>query len=368
MNYSISIVFATLFFVLSAAMFVVLIPQKKEYEHYKKSRFSLGTAFFLLGLIGLLENDLVSSTLDDYIKFSFMSMICLTFTALNYLSFFYISETAQVRLKTVIKSVLLGGVLITLFSLIGYKLERYQFIFQIVISFVHISTSIFLFIHSLREYKKCKHLIDNYYSDHMWDVKWMKKMLWITLFLAFILILSIWIPETSNVLELLLMIFYTYLTFKVLNFVPSTIDRVRHKISLAKTEEEEKKIENADVPSPKKLSEYSKKIAPLLEDWVASEHYTKPTLTIRDVASEMGTNHNYLSTYLNKELNLSFTTWLNTLRIEKSKELLCSCEKCSIEECGRRVGIPEIYNYSRWFKTVTGMSPAAYRKNFCKIK
>lgn len=109
MNYSISIVFATLFFVLSAAMFVVMIPQKKEYEHYKKSRFSLGTAFFLLGLIGLLENDFLHPTLDDYIKFSFMSMICLTFTALNYLSFFYISETAQVRLKTVIKSVLLGG-------------------------------------------------------------------------------------------------------------------------------------------------------------------------------------------------------------------------------------------------------------------
>lgn len=34
----------------------------------------------------------------------------------------------------------------------------------------------------------------------------------------------------------------------------------------------------------------------------------------------------------------------------------------SIEEIGKRVGILEIYNFSRWFKTITGTTPYQYRK------
>ena len=88
----------------------------------------------------------------------------------------------------------------------------------------------------------------------------------------------------------------------------------------------------------------------------------KADISIKDAASEMGTNQNYLSRYINSVLGMTFSVWLNTLRVEESKKLLTGPEKMSIEEIGQRVDIMEIYNYSRWFKTVTGMTPQQYRK------
>jgi AraC-like DNA-binding protein len=58
----------------------------------------------------------------------------------------------------------------------------------------------------------------------------------------------------------------------------------------------------------------------------------------------------------------TFTVWLHTLRIEESKLLLNDSAKMPIEEVGKRVGIDELYNFSRWFKIITGVSPQQYRK------
>jgi YesN/AraC family two-component response regulator len=104
------------------------------------------------------------------------------------------------------------------------------------------------------------------------------------------------------------------------------------------------------------------KIKPLVDKWVENEEFMQADITIKEAASQMGTNSNYLSLYMNKYLNTSFSTWLNTLRIEKSKYYLTKPGKLSIEECGIKVGYPNIYNYSRWFKIVTGMSPSEWRK------
>ena len=59
--------------------------------------------------------------------------------------------------------------------------------------------------------------------------------------------------------------------------------------------------------------------------------------------------------------SITFQMWFNTLRIEKSKNILTS-ENISIEEVGIKVGIPESYNFSRWLKVVTGTIPLRYRK------
>ena len=99
-----------------------------------------------------------------------------------------------------------------------------------------------------------------------------------------------------------------------------------------------------------------------VERWVQSKEFMKADISIKDAASEMGTNQNYLSRYINSVLGMTFSVWLNTLRVEESKKLLTGPEKMSIEEIGQRVDIMEIYNYSRWFKTVTGMTPQQYRK------
>ena len=80
----------------------------------------------------------------------------------------------------------------------------------------------------------------------------------------------------------------------------------------------------------------------------------------------MGTNHSYLSQYINNVLDMTFQQWLNDLRIEESKKILLANKTMSIEEVGAAVGIPQSYNFSKWFKLRTEMTPFRYRKENSK--
>ena len=115
--------------------------------------------------------------------------------------------------------------------------------------------------------------------------------------------------------------------------------------------------------APKKIAaDLESKIQPLIEGWVEQKKFCRANITIKDVAMELGTNHNYLSQYLNNCLDLTFQVWLNRLRIEESKILLTDKQKKSIEQIGEMVGFSQHYNFSRWFKIVTGTTPFQYRK------
>ena len=130
-------------------------------------------------------------------------------------------------------------------------------------------------------------------------------------------------------------------------------------------EEEEKLSEEIPVKdiNAERLEKRYEKVAALIEKWVETGKYTTSGINIKDVATQMGTNSNYLSTYINNVLGTSFAIWLNGLRVEKSKEYLNSPERISMEECGMKVGYDSLYNYSRWFKAITGMSPSQWKKN-----
>ena len=112
----------------------------------------------------------------------------------------------------------------------------------------------------------------------------------------------------------------------------------------------------------KKNSDLGDKIRPLVESWIKDRGYCTPELNIKSVAAEIGTNQNYLSQYINNYLDTTFQVWLNTLRIEEAKQILKNGEKLSIEEVGAMVGIPQSYNFSKWFRTVTGTTPYKFRK------
>lgn len=348
-------------------MFFVFIPHKEEYRDYKKARQTMGTAFLLIGLFGLYRSIVVTQPPRGYLIFSIISFLCVIFATLNFMGFLYISETSNAHIRKVFKVSCAGSVGIIACSIVGFMNTELEFISKIVSNVIYCAATCYFFRHSIIEYKKCRERMDSYYSDRTWDITWMYSLLWLTFILALAMIAAFWIKEIRIYLGFLSMVFNTYMTFKILSFVPATIDNVRGDTSVAETEEEEIQIEEARTPSSKSLSEYSKKIEPMLQEWVESGHYTRPSITIKEVAAEIGTNHNYLSTYLNKVKETTFTTWLNTLRIEKSMEYLSSEQRYSIEECGAMVGIPESYNYSRWFKIVTGMSPVSYKKNL-KLK
>lgn len=150
-------------------------------------------------------------------------------------------------------------------------------------------------------------------------------------------------------------IIYAYIVYKVLDFMPKKIEAIRANNLTLQTKEEENQVKQ-------KTKDLSEKLGPKVEKWIEDKMFCQPDLNIKDVAMQIGTNQSYLSAYLNRHHNMTFQVWLNKLRIEESKLILISGEKISIEEVGTRVGIPQSYNFSRWFKVITDMTPYQFRK------
>ena len=201
-------------------------------------------------------------------------------------------------------------------------------------------------------------------------------MLWTVFILCFVTTGSFMYRPMFIITGVASSIIYSFLTMKLLSFAPANINLARKTIQTPKDYEENQEETPKEVVDPApQITELAEqkvvapaikgyaKIAHLVDRWVDEERFIRPETNIKDAASEMGTNANYLSGYINRELNTTFAVWLNTLRVEKSKEYLLSDERFSIEECGSKVGYTSVYNYSRWFKQITGDNPSSFRKN-----
>lgn len=103
--------------------------------------------------------------------------------------------------------------------------------------------------------------------------------------------------------------------------------------------------------------------ADILQKAVNYVHANYPgKLTMEDMARHVGLSRSYLSTIFKAELGSSFSQFVNTIRIDKSKELL-SGTSLSLAEIAAAVGYADQSYYTKMFARLEGQSPGAYRKN-----
>lgn len=327
-------------------------PKDKGIESYRKSRFTLGTALATMCLFCIIRM-IIPQHHSNYEDFWLLVTFTLIFSWLSYSSFLFLIETPRYLRRNFFADGLIPSVLLLVFGFFGIFIPSARIWIEIIFGCIYAVKCIWMFHTCIKEYKKCKNELDNFY-DQGPDMTWMISLLIISLILTITTLLTFYIDAIALIYYTILPIIYAYMTFKVINFAPKKIDSIRRKNM---TLDEELKTEKKE-----KAKDLTEKIGPIVEKWVNEKKYCREGLTIKDVALEMGTNHNYLSQYLNNNLNMTFQVWLNTLRIEESKILLTSKEKISIEEIGIKVGIPQNYNFSRWFKVVTNTTPFQYRR------
>ena len=341
-----------------AAMMLHMPKKEKGMENYRKSRYTLGIATGLMSLYCIFRI-FIPQYHGEYLDFWILVTSVFLISWLSFASFLFIIDTPRYQMRHFITDGLIPTVLLLLTGMIGIFLPSTQKTMMIIFGCSYGIKCTYMLYQCLKEYKKCREEVDNYYDEGP-ETRWM----YITLILASIMYIGIIAVFYFHALGLivypLIPVIYTYIVFKVVGFSTRKIDNIRKKNLYLEVKPKEEKQEKA--------KDISAKISPLVEEWTAEKKFCREGLTIKDVASEMGTNQSYLSQYLNNHLEVSFSVWLNTLRIEESKILLESSEKLSIEEIGIKVGIPQNYNFSRWFKTVTDMTPFQYRRSFLNGK
>ena len=349
---NLNIAYVILFAVLGAFTCFMHIPRSSEFSGYRKSRMILGGAFFMMAGYCVLRSLAPQNHYDVYLDFWVLTVVSLLFSWLNYTSFLYIIDSSYTIRKNFIIDGVIPLVAMALTGILGIFFEELHTALEIVLGAVFTIKNVRMFYVCEREWRKVNKEQQNYYDEEV-DIRWMRILVWLTLALSLCTLTAFYVDAVEMLYCYVAPMVFVFMTFKVVNYVPRKIDSMRC------SEEQMKGGAKSTTP---KINNLEDKIKPLVERWCAEKRYCRANLSIKEVAVQMGTNHNYLSQYLNTTLKTTFQVWLNTLRIEESKRILAD-ENISIEEVGVKVGIPESYNFSRWFKLVTGTTPFKYRKS-----
>ncbi|PWJ35008.1 AraC-like DNA-binding protein [Sediminitomix flava] len=143
-------------------------------------------------------------------------------------------------------------------------------------------------------------------------------------------------------------VFITYYALKY----PSLLKR---KIGILKTPKE---------ASPTSFSNDILKFKYTLEHLIKDEKiYLNPTLTMKEVATMIGTNTHTLSHLINESYKKNFNDYINSHRIKEFIHRVSNAEEESnFSELSVEVGFNSKSTFNRAFKKVTGFTPRAYFK------
>lgn len=97
-----------------------------------------------------------------------------------------------------------------------------------------------------------------------------------------------------------------------------------------------------------------------IADFIA-KNYPNAELSLTDVQNGVGINGKAISRLIKENLQISFTDYLNQLRITEVKRLLKET-KLPISDIAYKVGYNNISHFNRVFKGITGKTPKAYRE------
>lgn len=347
--------YALVFGIFGLTTLFLSIPKEKGIEFYKNARVALGTGLCAIAVYSI-ARIVVGSDISQYVEFWLLVTFTLIHSWCTYGCLLFLLEVPYYKNKSFFIDGIIPASIMIISGFIGIIFPETQHVMTIVFGCVFGTKCLRMFLICIKEYRKCQKELDNFY-DQGPDIRWIRNLIWLSLFMSGITIISFYIHTAPVLIAYYasIPVIYGFIVYRVLEFMPKKIEAIRaHNIEILKKEEEEEKVE--------KTKDLNEKLGPKVEKWIAQKMFCTPDLNIKDVAMQMGTNQSYLSNYLNRHLNTTFQVWLNRLRIEESKKILTSGEKISIEEVGIKVGIPQSYNFSRWFKTITETTPYQYRK------
>lgn len=121
-----------------------------------------------------------------------------------------------------------------------------------------------------------------------------------------------------------------------------------------------KSLENEEVNDDEELQEIFNRTIDLI---IQEKYFLNKSLKLSDLASELSYNERQLSRSINKFSNGNFNKFINSFRIEHSKELLIggNFDHYTIEAIADECGFSNKVSFYNAFKSETGMSPTQFR-------
>lgn len=102
----------------------------------------------------------------------------------------------------------------------------------------------------------------------------------------------------------------------------------------------------------------------IVNEWTRRDDkpYLKESITITQVAEEMGLNARLLSNYINNVKGRNFNSWINYLKVQETKVVLLADRTLPLSDIAYRMGFADLASMSRIFKQMEGMPTSVYRQ------
>lgn len=111
------------------------------------------------------------------------------------------------------------------------------------------------------------------------------------------------------------------------------------------------------------IKKYSKNIRKALI--YISDNYRKP-ISVESVSQYIEKTPNYFSALFKKEIGMSFSEYINVLRIKRAKDLMENSDML-LSEISEYVGYTNYIYFTQVFKKIEGVSPSKKRNHYKKI-
>ena len=100
------------------------------------------------------------------------------------------------------------------------------------------------------------------------------------------------------------------------------------------------------------------KFGPILKRMMEEQQiYLQADIKVNELAQQVGTCRTYLSTYLNQELGVSFSDYINRQRVEYAKELMSQSPNLTLAEVATSSGFSSVASFVRNYKKFVGKAP-----------
>lgn len=117
------------------------------------------------------------------------------------------------------------------------------------------------------------------------------------------------------------------------------------------------RIENLQIPTTNHEQAFVEKIYGIIQEYI-----TNSELNVQFLAEKLNISRSNLHTKLKMLVGMNTTEFINTVRINKAKELL-STEDLTISEVTYKVGYNDSAYFNRIFKKMTGMTPGEFKRS-----
>ena len=218
----------------------------------------------------------------------------------------------------------------------------------------------------LRNLATMRHTLQNFYDRDTEDMLyWMKLSIMVLMIMALMVPLLIFVE--SKGLAVFAFLFFIGIFFLVDSFCVYVVSSAPTKVSIAEEneseEDEERQAVNEETTNtnstPEPATEVLKRVEEAAKRWVEEGGYRQSGINMPTAAEAIGTPRYLLSAWLRKQ-NLTYASWMNSLRINEAKRLLQEKSDWSNEAIAEYCGFSDRTYFQKKFKDATGMTPTDY--------